>query len=338
MKLRPLFAAVLAIGLAPLGYANFPADLLKKSDAWYASREGKQTAANVLSWQSEHGDWPKAKDTANKLNRGKTDGTFDNSATTNELRFLARAFQATKDEAYQEAFLLGLDHILRAQYANGGWPQKFPLPEKGYARHITFNDNTMIRLMEFLREVAGDDVYNFVDADRRKSAVEAVERGVDCIVKTQVVIDGKPTVWCAQHDEVSLKPALARSYELPSLSGSESAGIVRFLMTLEKPSPEVVRAVKAAVAWYDSAKIEGIRIETTGNDRKVVADRSADPVWARFYDLETGKPFFCDRDGVKKQNLADIGRERRKGYAWYGSWGKSVANDFAKWPHRRGRD
>ena len=70
----------------------------------------------------------------------------------------------------------------------------------------------------------------------------------------------------------------------------------------------------------------------------MVADRSADPVWARFYDLETGKPFFCDRDGVKKQNLADIGRERRKGYAWYGSWGKSVANDFAKWPHRRGRD
>ena len=39
----------------------------------------------------------------------------------------------------------------------------------------------------------------------------AFRRGMDCILKCQVVIDGSPTVWCAQHDEITLAPAMGRS-------------------------------------------------------------------------------------------------------------------------------
>jgi hypothetical protein len=92
--------------------------------------------------------------------------TYDNRATTDELRFLARAFHATNDESYRDAFLRGLDYVLDGQYPNGGWPQSSP-PGDGYPRHITFNDNTMVRLLEFVREVARDDRYAFVDGDRR---------------------------------------------------------------------------------------------------------------------------------------------------------------------------
>jgi pectate lyase len=188
--------------------------------------------------------------------------------------------------------------------------------------------------MEFLNEVADGETYSFVDADRRTAARAAVDRGVACILKCQIVMDGKPTVWCAQHDEITLAPAAARAYELPSLSGSESAGVVHFLMSLEDLSPEVIRSVKAAVAWFESAKITGIRVEKINGDRQVIADSAAPPLWARFYDLETGRPFFCDRDSVQKSDLAEIGSERRNGYAWYGSWGESVASQYAKWPHR----
>lgn len=59
------------------------------------------------------------------------EGTFDNAATTGELRVLARAFQVTSDTRYEKAFLTGFDHILEAQYPNGGWPQYYPLRE-GY--------------------------------------------------------------------------------------------------------------------------------------------------------------------------------------------------------------
>lgn len=325
----PLFALVLAPGLI---FAD-AADLAGRPDSWFKSGEGKRAVACVLSWQSEQGSWPKNQDHTRKMFEGKRSdlkGTFDNKATTGELRMLARAFEATRDKACRDAFLKGFDHILEAQYPNGGWPQFHP-PGKGYHRHITFNDGSMVRLLEFLRDF-GD--HRVLDSSRRRKARQAFDRGIDCILKCQIVIDGEPTVWCAQHDARTLKPAMARSYELPSLSGAESAGILRFLMSLERPSSEVVRAVGHGAAWFEKAKITGIRVDRSENDGIPVGDPSAKPLWARFYDLETGEPFFCDRDGVKKSSLAEIGKERRTGYAWYGNWGESVARDFAKWPHR----
>jgi PelA/Pel-15E family pectate lyase len=330
-------AIAFALSLQSASAADFPQDLLRQSKTWYQGEDGRKTTACILSWQSPNGTWPKAKKTTQELRSGpreKIKGTFDNKSTTDELRYLARAIHATDDAACKQAFLLGLDHILEAQYANGGWPQSFPLEKKGYSRHITFNDNSMIRLMNFLQEVTAADTYAFVPEPRKRAAAAAVTRGIDCILKCQIIRNGKPSVWCAQHDAVSFAPAQARSYELPSLSGSESAGIVRFLMSLENPSPACIAAVKHAVAWFESSKIEGIRIDKINGDRQVIPDPKAAPLWARFYDLESGRPFFCDRDGIKKSNFSDIGRERRNGYAWYGTWGDSVAKEYRKWPHR----
>ncbi|RYD47695.1 MAG: pectate lyase, partial [Verrucomicrobiaceae bacterium] len=299
---------------------------------WFRSEEGRHTLSTVLTWQSPQGSWPKNKNTTTKPytdKREKLEGTFDNKATTGELRLLAHAFKVTADPTYRDAFLKGYDHILQAQYPNGGWPQHYP-PGKGYARHITFNDGSMVRLLDLLRS---SQDYDFLDTGRKRKATGAFDRGIACIVKCQVIIDGKPTVWCAQHDEVTFAPAKARAYELPSLSGGESAGIIRFLMTLDKPSPEVIRSVKAGFAWFESSKITGIRFERS-NGGRIIPDPSAKPLWARFYDLETGKPFFCDRDGIKKATLDEIGEERRSGYAWYGTWGESVLREYGKWEHR----
>lgn len=340
VRLSPLSFAILSL-LALLFSSlivtdSIGADLSKKPNSWFSSDEGRQAMDCILSWQSDHGDWPKNSDTTTKPysgDRAKLRGTFDNGATTGELRALARAFNVTGDKRYEQAFRKGFEHILAAQYANGGWPQYYPLRD-GYYTHITFNDNCMVRLLEFLSDTTTSQEFKFLEESRRAAAAKAVERGIDCIVKCQVVIKGTPTVWCAQHDEVTYAPAKARSYELASLSGSESAGILKYLMSLEKPSPEVIRAVKAGVAWFDKVKITGIRVEKVDGDRKVIKDESADPVWARFYELETNRPFFCDRDGVPKYSLEEIGRERRNGYSWYGNWGNSLANAYAKWPHR----
>ena len=54
-------------------------------------------------------------------------------------------------------------------------------------------------------------------------------------------------------------------------------------------------------------------------------------LWARFYDLETGKPFFCGRDGVKHATLAEIEKERRGGYSWYTDAPQHVLDRYAKW-------
>jgi PelA/Pel-15E family pectate lyase len=138
-------------------------------------------------------------------------------------------------------------------------------------------------------------------------------------------------VWCAQHDEKDLSPRPARAYELVSLSGSESAGVLELLMSLDAPSLEMKRAVQGGAAWFEKSKLTGIRVAKEGKDRVVVEDSNAPPLWARFYEIETNRPIFCGRDGVKKYRFADIEAERRNGYAWYGNWGENVARQYAAW-------
>lgn len=332
MILRP---ALLLAALSTIAGA-FPSNLIEKPNSWFRSNEGKEAVESVISWQSSEGSWPKNQNSAEaprKGSRRELRGTFDNKATTDELRFLACACEATDDDAPRKSFLKGFDHILKSQYSNGGWPQYSP-PGDGYPRHITLNDGTMIRLLEFLRETTNSKRYEFIGSKRREDAIKAINRGVECILRCQIVRDGKKTVWCAQHDERTLEPAMARSYELESLSGSESAGIVRFLMSIPDPSPDIVESVKGAVEWYKSSKVEGIRVVKIDGERRAVADRKSDPIWGRFYDIETNRPFFCDRDGVKKWDYNEIGKERRNGYAWYGGWGESVLKAYSKWPHR----
>ena len=306
-----------------------PANYLKKSTDWFAGPDAKRIAANILSHQADLGGWPKNIDTTAAPYTGDRKDlkpTFDNSATTDELRFLARIHVATKDDAYRQAFEKGLAYILKAQYPTGGWPQTYP-PPKSYHRHITFNDHAMTRLLEFLREVRTDRRCDFVAEAERKKCQSAFDRGIACILDCQIEVAGKKTAWCAQHDEVDLKPRLGRSYELVSISGAESVGVVRLLMSLDEPSPRVIAAVTGAVTWFESAKLPGIRVvkkvdenAPKGTDRIVVTDADAPPMWARFYDIATNQPIFSDRDGVAKRQLADIGYERRNGYSWLGYW------------------
>ena len=278
---------------------------------------------------------------ATQREKGTWDGvaTIDNNATHSELRILARAVTLQHNDAAKAAFFKGLDALLAAQYPNGGWPQRFP-PGNNYGRYITFNDDAMTRVMELLQAITNNDPsYAFIDQPRREKAAAALQKGIDCILNCQILRNGQPTCWCAQHDDKTLAPAPARAYELPSLSGSEGADIAIFLMHLDHPDARIRRAIDGAAAWFDQVKITGKRVQFTRTpdgkrDRIVTDDPTAPPLWARFYDLDTNQPFFCGRDGIKKSNLADIEQERRGGYNWYGPWGTKVASEYADWKKR----
>jgi len=293
-------------------------------------------------YQSPEGGWPKNTDLAQAPAEppvATLANTFDNDGTTLPLEFLARVIHAG-DNRYRAAFDRGLDYTLRAQYPNGGWPQFYPL-RGGYYDHITFNDDAMIRVMVLLRDVAsGAAPYDFVDAARRQRAAAAVQRGLAIVLRTQIRHDGALTGWCAQYDETTLAPAWARAYEPPSLSGYESIAIVRFLMSIEHPSPEIVAAVEGAVAWLRASAISGVRVESFTDpagqpDRRAVADPGAGPIWARFYELETNRPLFLGRDSVFHYTFAEIERERRAGYNYYGPWAASLlSDDYPAWRAR----
>jgi PelA/Pel-15E family pectate lyase len=310
---------------------------LKKPDEWYRGQAGRVVAANVLSYQSDRGSWPKNLDTTVQPYTGDRrllQGTFDNGATFGELRFLSRAYQATHDATYRDAFLLGLDHVLRARYPTGGWPQFFP-PGKGYHRHITFNDGAMVNILDFLTDVAHSSEFTFVDEARRSAAGQCFLSGIQCILKCQIKVNGKLTIWCAQHDEKTLEPRWGRSFEPPALTSSESAGILRLLMTQENPGPEIKQAVHAGARWFADSQINGIRQTHVNGDKVIVKDQNAPALWSRFYEIGTNRPIFCGRDGIIKYDIAQIETERRNGYAWYGTWGLDVASRYARWKEQR---
>jgi PelA/Pel-15E family pectate lyase len=319
---------------------------------WYGSDDAKKVAENVLLTQKDIGGWAKnkpyhhifteAEKAAFIKSKSEIGATFDNNSTITELRFLAKVYTNIKDERYKKAFDKGLDYIFAAQYQNGGWPQFFPFrtgKSVSYASHITYNDDAMVNTMRFLEEIYTNDkdftAMQVSDTVKEKAKI-SFNKGVDCILKTQIVVDGKPTVWCAQHDEVTLAPANARKYELASFSSSESVNIVNMLMNIHHPSKQLIASIDGAVKWFQDHKIEGIRIdhEIDKDGKKnliVVPDASAEPVWGRFYDLETGKAYFCDRDGIKKSSIAEIGYERRNGYGWYTTSPSKLFEKYPKW-------
>ena len=340
MRISARTAALISLSLACAGSAlsaDRAGSYLDKPDSWFQSPAGAAVTKNILSWQTREGSWPKNTDTTTPRSGESIKGTFDNSATTGELRFLARKVTATGDALAKEAFLKGLDHILRAQYPTGGWPQSHP-PGNGYHRHITFNDQAMIRLMTFLRDVSSQPDFRFVDADRREASARAVDRGVQCIIKSQVRVNGVLTVWCAQHDETTLEPRPARTFELASLSGAESVGILDFLMSVDKPSPDLITAVDAGVAWFQEVQIKGYRETKLAGDKRLISDSDAPPLWARFYEIGTNRPIFAGRDGVKRYSYSEIEPERRNGYAWYGTWPRNLPKKHEQWQKRITRE
>lgn len=325
-------------------------EALDRPGAWYASSEAVRIADNVLLYQRISGGWPKNIDMARplseekqaRLRRAKNNerATIDNGATYTQMRFLARVYNATEQMRFKRAFLRGLDYLLEAQYEDsGGWPQFYPNP-KGYHRFVTFNDDAMMGVMRLLRGVAKQEtMFAFVDDNRRQKVSNALQKGLDFILKTQIVVEGRRTGWCAQYHPETLQPVGARSYEHPSISGSESVGIVRYLMEIESPEAEVVAAVQEAVNWFERAGISGLRVDRInaplkpeGWDKVVIADTTAPVLWARFYEIGTNRPIFSGRDGVVRYKLGAIEHERRTGYSWLGDWPQKLLQvEYPAW-------
>lgn len=329
--------------------------ILQQPAAWYGTPAAVAVAENVLRYQRHTGGWPKNIDMARPLSdadraqldkeRTQDDSTIDNDATITQMRVLARVYAATRDARFKKALDAGVDYLLRAQYKNGGWPQYFPL-RKDYSRHITFNDNAIVNVLTLLGEIRDKRAPfdGFDDLIRERSG-QAVNMGLQIILRTQLRRDGKLTGWCQQYDEETLAAAKARTYELPSVSGLETAAIVSYLMKIERPDEATIRAIDSAMAWLIESQIKGLRVEQrpdpagpAGYDVVATPDAAAPPVWARFYDIQTNRPMFVGRDGVIKATLAEIEIERRTGYNYYGTWPRdAIESQYPAWKVRLNR-
>ncbi|QPH38244.1 pectate lyase [Pedobacter endophyticus] len=319
----------------------------------YAQMPTDAVAEKMLVYQLANGGWPKQLEDKSVVNYGAAltpellakikettvkHATFDNKATSREVVYLVKAYKKTQNKAYLKAAEKGLDYILEAQYANGGWPQYYP-DKALYRSEITYNDDAMINVLNILNDIAlQKNDFEVVNSDYIPKAQKAVAKGIDCILKTQVKQNGELTIWAAQYDKDSLLPAKARAFEPASLATSESASLVRFLMGIKNPSDAVRNSIAGAMKWFNTHKIAGYRFDREkGKTAALIADDTS-MAWARFYDLEKNTPIFGDRDNTIKSKLEDLSPERRNGYAWYGNWGqKLIEKEYPKWLAANGK-
>jgi PelA/Pel-15E family pectate lyase len=195
---------------------------------------------------------------------GRNTGTFDDNNTQSAVRYLMALHAATGEERFGEAARYALDFMLRAQFENGAWPQRFPLPEKGYSGFYTFNDNAMndcIDVMVRAYRQYGDAKYQ-----------EPAERGGAFIILSQ--LDAPQAGWAQQYD-ADLKPVWARKFEPESVCSAVTSRNIRTLVQLhlEFGDDKYLEPIGDAIEWLQESQI-------------------SDGRWARFYELESNRPLY----------------------------------------------
>ncbi len=320
----------------------------------------RQIADNLLLLQRRSGGWPVNQDPLRVLDaaareaaraaRDEPGGSFDNRTTYTQVDYLAEAFARSSDSRYRDAALRGLDFILDQQIQRcGGWPHSVPA-RTDYHERITFADDVTSGVLATLRQVQHAPRFAFVDAARRARVATAVQRGDACLLRLQVRQHGQPTLWAGQYDATTLQPAPGRKFELAALVTDESVGVVRYLMSIPDPSPQTVQAIEGALAWFQANALHGLRLQTVDApaeqfahhrstvDRRLLADPAAPPLWGRFHDLADNSVVLANRRGERLQTYEQVGRERRTGYHWYGTWPQALLDrDAPAWRARIGR-
>lgn len=327
--------------------------------ARYEPEQIDKIADNILLLQRKHGGWVQNRDPQRILNdediaklmAEKTEayGSIDNRNVYTQIAYLMGAYEKLGDERYRDGALRGLDYLLEHQIKScGGWPHSVPASQS-YHGHITVADEVFSGPLRLLRDISGKRwPYESLDNTTHSRATKALQDGETCLLNLQVIQDGKPTAWAGQYDPETLEPAMGRTFELPSIATQESVYILRYLMSIEDPSPEIIASVEGGVSWLKQVAIKDTRLErfelpepvkfrfhTTSHDRRLVDDPDAPLLWARFYDVNDNSIVLANRDSVRVYDYQDVSMERRTGYNWFDTWGNSLLEeDYPAWKKR----
>jgi PelA/Pel-15E family pectate lyase len=257
----------------------------------------RETARALLYGQLESGGWtnsidfdPQGKGVARYRNgkgRGRNNSTLDDDISQSALRFLMRADQAFefKDADIHRAVEIALDAMLKAQFPNGGFPQIWTGPVapqpvvqasfpdydwrtenrvKEYWNLYTLNDDLAGHVADTL--LAALEIYN---DERCRTAL--VKLG-DFLVLAQLP-EPQPA-WAQQYD-FQMRPAWARKFEPPAVTGRESQDAIETLLKVSRLTGDAkyLEPIPRALAYLKASRLPDGRL-------------------ARYYELRTNKPLY----------------------------------------------
>lgn len=184
--------------------------------------------------------------------------TFDDAGTSEASQFLLRLYAVRRSSRLRAPVERALSLVLESQYANGGWPQRFPRVEGEveYVRYITFNDAVSDENIKFLLMI-----YHTLGDER---ALAAIRRAMDVFPATQQ--PAPQAGWSLQHHHETLAPMGARSYEPLSLATHTTAGNIAQMMDFYEWTGErrFIERIPEALAWLDSVRLRDDQVRVQG--------------------------------------------------------------------------
>ncbi|MDA1055172.1 MAG: hypothetical protein O3C40_32520 [Planctomycetota bacterium] len=280
----------------------------------YFLEAARETAHALVRGQLKSGGWdyriefnPKARPKyAYRVEGGSSDArnvtTLDDNTTQSALRYLMHVDRALgfKDDQVHESVEYALSSLLKAQYPNGAWPQRFSeppdtsqypvlkanypdswpreYPKVDYQSFYTFNDNSIADAIDTMFEaerIYGEAKYG-----------AAAKKAGDFILLAQMP---QPQPAWAQQYNAQMQPAWARRFEPAAVTGGESQGVLRILLSIyrETGDKKYLAPIPAAVKYLRSSQLP-------------------DGQLARFYELQTNRPLYFTRQYELTYNDDDL--------------------------------
>lgn len=261
-------------------------------------------AAEALMYgQLQSGAWtdrvdfdPKGKMTGPYRNgkgnkKGRDYSSLDDDKSQAAIRFLIEMDKAYnfRNQAIHDSVNYALDSLLKAQFANGGFPQVWQKPVEPFpvvkASYPDYDWRTEGRIKEYWDyETLNDGLagtvaatlwlaYETYEDDRYKDAL--LKLG-DFLILAQMP-EPQPA-WAQQYNH-ALIPIWARKFEPAAISGAESEDVLRTLMFITEKTGErrFLEPIPAAIQWIKRSRLP-------------------DGQLARFYELRTNKPLYMVKD------------------------------------------
>ncbi len=279
---------------------NMLLDAYDVTDNEYYYQAAEKAAAAMIWGQSSEGGWNYMIDFAGDRSLRKWyatigkngwrleefqhyygNSTYDDDVTSDAARFLLRIYLKKLDAKYKPPLDKAINFILKSQYPNGGWPQRFPLQHDfnkaghpDYSSFYTFNDDVIWENVLFLihcYETLGEQRF-----------LEPILKGMNFYL----LVQGKNGEWGQQYN-MKMQVSGARTYEpaayVPSYTLNNCLLCLRFYQYTG--DRKFLKHIPDAINWLEKVKLPS---------SMTLDGRYTHPL---FVNPRTDKPMYVHRKG-----------------------------------------
>ncbi|MBN8627650.1 MAG: pectic acid lyase [Planctomycetes bacterium] len=225
--------------------------------------------------------------------KGNNNSTLDDGITQSALQFLMRLDETEKfaDSELHQAVVTGLDALLAAQFASGGFPQVWvepvlstELPTKAsYPKYDWRTEGRIKNYWDMINlndDIAGNTAKTLSEAHRiyqDEKYLTALKNLGEFLIAAQM--PNPQPAWCQQYN-YDLVPIWARKFEPPAVTGGESQDVMETLIKifLATGDAKYLEPIPAALEYLKKSRLPDGRL-------------------ARYYELETNRPLYMNRTG-----------------------------------------